>query len=256
MSEASDKSKKIVNGTKPKFALPDPNISLEKHLELIKAYVILSKNGKEGVTYKSFKSLVELSPTIISGNNAFFKEIGIINEVEKQRGAYIPTEPAVRLNTALRWKRDSEIESILSELLRDAWFWNFAKQLLELKEKASRAELKEKLGFESNADPKKHNVSLNVLIDYMLKAGLIIEREGNITLKNKGMGEVASKPPHTGGVDTLQSKQKAESVVLDRDHIKQQFSVLIGVLVTPEMSEEQVRRTIRIILSEIKGANL
>ena len=255
MSKTTDKSKKTVTRTKPKFVLPDPSASFERHLELLKAYVVLSKSGKEGVTYKSFKGYVDLSPFVISSNNAFLKDIGIIEEVEKQRGAYVPTESAIRLYNALKWEKNPEIQSILSDLLKTSWFWSFAKQLLELEGKASRTELKEKLGFESNADPKKHTVSLNVLVDYLLKAGLIVEQDGNIALKSTQEQGAASEPSHIEVLSAIQSTPGTKSEVLGRDPIKQPTTVLIGILVTPEMSEEQIRKTIRIVLSELKGDN-
>ena len=108
--------------------LPDPSTSFEKHLELVKAYVVLSKVARKALTYKSFQRLVDLSPIIISSNNAFLKEIGIIKEVEKQRGAYVPTETAIRLNNALKWQKEPEIQSILSDLLKN--LYGFKKRIL------------------------------------------------------------------------------------------------------------------------------
>jgi hypothetical protein len=253
MSKTTDKSKKTVTRAKPKFVLPDPSASFEKHLELLKAYVVLSKSGKESVTYRSFKGYIDLSPFVISSNNAFLKQIGIIEEVEKQRGAYLPTESAIRLYNALKWEKNIEIQSILGDLLKTSWFWSFAKHLLELKGKVSRTELKEKLGFEANADPKKHIVSLNVLVDYLLKAGLIVEQDGNLTLKpNQEQGAV-SESSHIEVLSAIQSIPGEKSEVLSRDSIKQPTTILIGIFLTPEMSEEQIRKTIRIVLSELKG---
>lgn len=95
--QASNTTKKQVVKSNLKYPLPSKRISFETQLDLIKAYVVVSKDGKEPVNYNSFKSLVDLHPTVISSNNEFFENIGLIKEVKGKRGNYLPTEEAIKL---------------------------------------------------------------------------------------------------------------------------------------------------------------
>ena len=121
-----------------------------------------------------------MHPTIISSNNEFFDNIGLIKKAEGKRGNYLPNEEAIKLSNALKWNKQDEVKSILQELLSTTWFWNVTKQLLDYKGSASRDELLSKLGHESEADPERHTGSLSILIDYMIYCGLIKEQDGKL----------------------------------------------------------------------------
>ena len=145
--ESKNEKKKVVK-INAKYPLPNAKISLKSQIDLIKAYVVVSNSGREPVNYNSFKSLVDIHPTIISGNNEFFVSIGLIKEVEGKRGYYLPNEQAIKLSNALKWNKQEEVKSILQELLSVTWFWNTTKQLLDYKGSASRDDLLNKLGHE------------------------------------------------------------------------------------------------------------
>lgn len=238
MSEREEKGKKARIRTKLQYPLPDSQTSFEKHLDIIKAYVVASKEGKEPVSYRDFKTLVDLQPTRVSGNNKFLENIGLIRKVEGERGKYLPEDVTIRLYNALKWNKEEEIRSILRELLLSLWFWDFTKQLLDHKGTRTRTELRDKLGYESGADPKKHNSALNVLIDYLIYAGLIKEEDGNLA-----HSEPEATPPKEKKV-----KEKEEKLVVT----SAQPLLVLGVLISPEMSEEQIRKAVRIIMDEWK----
>jgi hypothetical protein len=245
VNEQKKETKRVYVKSNPKYALPESRISFDNHLEIIKAYVVVSKNGKEGVTYRNFKTVVDLHPTIISGNNEFFEYVGLIREVEGQRGKYLPTEKAIKLYNALKWKKEEEVKLSLREMLSPLWFWNLTKQVLDVKGSTTRDEIRTKLGYESDADPKKHKTSLNVLIDYLVYAGLIKEDEdGNLTC---GVTEVPSVPPEKlveTPVTKIDSGEKPIPLV--------QPQLVLGILLTPDMSEEQIRKCLRTIMDEWK----
>lgn len=231
---------------KPKLPLPDSKTPFEKHFEILRGYVVGSKEGKVAVSYRDFKGLVTVSPERVSGNNKFFAHVGLIQEAGKTRRKYCPTQKTVELCNALKWN-EQEAKKILAEIMSSSWFWNSANVLLQVRERATKEELVSKLGYDSGADPRKHLSSLNVLLDYLTYAGLIREQNGSFTLgtqptvvESKEMEikeasqEVASKTAMEPRLDVL------------RPHL------LLGVLITPRMSEEDIRRAIRIILDELK----
>ncbi|MCW4009708.1 MAG: hypothetical protein NWF05_03705 [Candidatus Bathyarchaeota archaeon] len=257
-----EKTKKKYIKRNPKYPLPDPHLSFEKHIEIIKAYVVISKNGAEGVSYKSFKTSVDISPTSISGNNEFFKDIGLIKEMEGQRGKYLPSEKALKLYNALKWSKDEEIRLILRDLISDSWFWKLADQLLELKGSITRTALKEKLGYESDADPKKHNISLNILTEYLIRSGLVSEEDGELSYGHEFQGEnetqleAITQNQSVPFLPVIKEKrnEKSTKLVATKDHP----SIIIGVLINPEMPEEQIRSCVRIIMDEwekLRGTN-
>lgn len=238
MTPQENRSKKRRIRTLLKHPLPDNRASFENHLNIIKTYVIVSKEGKEPVNYNSFKTLIDISPQIISGNNKFFVDVGIIKKAEEgARGKYVPTEATINLYNALKWNKEEEIKSLLADILSKSWFWDLTKQLLDVQGTVIKEKLREKLGYASGADPKKHNSSLNVIIEYLLCAGLIKEEEGNITY-NEPANDVPKKKPSKKDVKIVMPSVKAPLV--------------LGVLINPEMSEDQIRKAVTIIYDEWK----
>jgi hypothetical protein len=239
MNEQKESNKKSRARSKLKNPLPDVRISFDKHFEIIKAYAVASDEGKKPISYRDFEKLVSINPQIVSGNNEFFENLGLIKEVEKQRGRYIPTDITLELNNELKWNKTEEAKTTLKKLLSTSWFWNSTKQLLEVKQSVTRTELQEKLGYDSGADPKKHLPALNVIMEYLIYVGLIKEQDDKLTF---GEVEIPSTKPKEK-IELERTIARAESIVPP---------IIFGVLVSPEMSEEQIRNAVRIILDEQK----
>jgi len=178
--------------SKLKRPLPSYNISFEKHFEIIKAYVVASEEGTKPVSWKDFQGLVDVSPANVSSNNKFLEDLGIINEVENKPGSYIPTPKAINLKNAQNWDEEETI-SIIRDLVSGSWFWQSARQLLSVHRKVTKKDLINKLGFDSGADPKKHQPSLEILIKYLQYAGLISEENEEISLGKYGAIEAQRK---------------------------------------------------------------
>lgn len=233
-----------------KYPLPSNDLSFEKHLDILKAYVVSSKEGKEPVSYNNFKTLVDVNPLKISNNNKFFENIGLIKNIDRSKGTYIPQEATLRLYNALKWDKKEEISKILKETLTDSWFWNSAKQLVELKGFVSKKELKDKIGYDVSADPKKHNNALSILIDYLLYAELLKEEDGKISFKI-----ISKKPPvdqhDTNAGPMILAKKEDLSKNENKNIPCQPSNIMIGILINPEMSEEQIRKVIRIVKEEL-----
>lgn len=242
MAEPKIEKKKRVRLT-TKYPLPSNDVSLEKHLDILKAYVVSSKEGKEPVSYNHFKTLVDVHPTQVSKNNKFFENMGFIKNIDRSKGTYIPQDITLRLYNALKWDKKEEVAQILKEVLVNSWFWESAKQLIELKGSVSKKELRDKIGFDSSADPKKHGYALSVLIDYLVYAGILKDEDGKISFC-----KLSNEPKI--------EQQSAISEVTEQKRIPiipvgQISNVIIGILINPEMSEEQIRKVIRIVIDEL-----
>lgn len=206
-------TKRIV--AKLKHPLPSYRISFEKHFEIIKAYVVASKEGKEPVGWKNFQKLVSMHPTLISANNKFFEDLGLIKEIEGKPGMYVPTEKAIEFSKVKDWNEE-EANNILRGFILNSWFWESANQLLNIRRTVDKGELINKLGFDSGADHQKHLPSLNVLVEYLKYVELIKEENGKVTYGKFGAEKAPSlqiKP--AVGTEMVQIAFKDELFAID-----------------------------------------
>jgi len=184
------KAKRVI--TKLKHPLPSYRISFEKHFEIVEAYIKASKNGSKPVSWKDLEEHININPSYVSANNKFLRDLGLINEAEKQPGKYYPTEKAIEFSKVRGWDED-KAKSILRELIIKCWFWESTKRLLKERKKVSEGELLSRLGIDSGADPKKHLPSLKVLLDYLKYVELIREENGTITYGKFGLKQIPTQ---------------------------------------------------------------
>ncbi len=229
-----------------KYPLPAAAVSFERHPEIWKAYVAASKDGKQPVSYSDFGNLT-VSPANVSGNNKFFEHLNLISKVEGELGKYLPTLDAIEICRDLTWKRDDKVRSRLAKLVSRSWFGESAKTLLAIREKVTEDELVKHLGYDSGADPRKHARSLKTLVEYLKFSELLKTEDGFLFMSNSHV------PPHTEVKDLTESPVSIHSEPVEQTQRSTigNPQVLLGVLVTPENSEEQIRKVIRILLEEI-----
>ncbi|MCZ7399152.1 MAG: hypothetical protein O8C62_05630 [Candidatus Methanoperedens sp.] len=165
------KNRRIV--TRTTHSLPDKGSSIETHIKIIKAYVIVTNEGKKAVSYKDFKDLVDFYYGSVSSNNKFLKEFGLIAYVS--HGMYVPTKYAIDFQRFKTWGQEDKALDILRELVKASWFWQVAKQVLLIREDgADEREILNKLGSESKADPERGHIdSLKILLKYLEYVGLV-----------------------------------------------------------------------------------
>jgi len=245
MNTSSKKNVKS-RGIKLKHPIPYHTGTLETHLDIIKAYVIKSREGKEPVSYKDLEPLVP--PKTVSGNNKFFEDLGLIRR--EKRGNYLPTELAIKLSHHYKLGEEEKVKLILREIVLNSWFWNSTKELLDFKDSVTKQELVNKLCSDSGADPHKDALSLNRIIEYMAYSQLLEEEDENFKLKEP--------PKIKETIKSILPEEREEKRVTETGLIvksrRTEFPFFIGLLVTPKMSEEQIRKAVRILLNEIRRA--
>jgi len=136
--KVDDRKKRSI--AKLKHPLPSYQISFEKHFEIIKAYIVASKEGEKPVSWKDFQNLVSFSSEYVSANNKFFEDLGLIKESEKQRGKYNPTPEAIEFSKMRDWDQE-QAKNILRKLILKTWFWESTKQLLIIRQKITKDDL-------------------------------------------------------------------------------------------------------------------
>lgn len=232
-----------------KHPLPSPRISFERQFEVLRAYVAASKDGKEAVGYNDFGKLT-VSPTNVSGNNKFFEHLTLIAKAEGAPGKYVPTKDAIQICKDFAWKKEDNVRSILADLISRSWFGESAKTLLATRGRVTENDLLAQLGYDSGADPEKHMASLKVLVEYLKFSGLIRLEDGLFTAVG-----VLTPPPN------LEIQQPFTNLgtptQAQPDRLQTPYSggppVIVGVFVSADMSEEQIRKTIRIVLEETQN---
>ena len=250
MIEEKEQKKRVV--TELKHPLPDVRVSLDSHFDIIAAYVVAANNGKNNVGYKELAPYLKIDPQMVSGCNKFFQHLGLITTSEKG-GKYTPTRLAVDLQNARKGKNDELIKSILRKILENSWFWTQTRQYLEVNESASRDELIQKLGLTCGADPKKHRRALDKLIEYMQVSDLIQDSDNSFKLNAKTSNELENQ--NVEQKQTEESKQQDNFYQMGTNAVtfhSKPLNISLGLVIDPETSEEQIRKTIRIVVDELK----
>lgn len=199
--------------------LPDYRVTkLKDHLETIKAYYILSNKGDKGLKYTDFKGNVSFHEQKVSGLNKFLEAMGFIEAVKGKPGQYIPTKMLVEFQKALEFNYEDKAKAILREALMKTWFFESVRNVLQMKGKVTINELTQKLGYDSGADPKMHNTSLKILVEYLNYADIIQEEDGEFSLSNVEVSE-EEKPEDNKIIEEpkgeIQNKGKGKLIVKD-----------------------------------------
>ena len=235
-----------------KHPLPDIHASLKSQFDIISAYVIATGNGQKEVVWRELAPYLKINARIVSGCNKFFQHLGLIKISSKSK-KYAPTKLALEMHNARKLKNNELIKSTLQMILYDSWFWIQTKQYLEVNESVRRDELIQKLAISCGADIHKHVRALRVLIEYMLSSDLIKESNGrfelntNLSIKIENQDAKQAQATELTRQDGFNESNKDVAITHSNP-----INVSIGLLVNPQMTEEHIRKSVRIILSEIQ----
>ncbi len=240
--EKTQKKKKI----KSKYSLPSPNLKIETQLEVLKGYCIASDYGQKGVRYTDVSKFVSVAKPNISGCNKFFESIRFLKK-DDNRGKYIPSDEAIDWCKKQEWDKENAKNS-LKPLIEKSWFGEFSKKLISIGPK-SKDELIAKLGEEAEAS-KDDESSLNHIVDYLMDFNIITEKEEKIFLTNKIKTEKTNPKKDTGTIHS-----PVTQVEMDKTTKEYQLNFTIGINISPDMAEKDIRKCVRIVLDEINKVN-
>ena len=157
-----------------------PSAGVEALIRIIKGYAVASNGGENPVNYKDVASATGLNPTVVSANNTFLTESGII--LSPKYGFYVPSEEAVRFARESAWD-EQKAKSHLRRIALNTWYGQVAVQNFATRATLTRDELRRVLGIKcgaSEADAR----ALNVIIDFLNY--LAITSEGDDELIRRG----------------------------------------------------------------------
>lgn len=172
------------NSTDEKI-LPSSMLSMEKQIDILKAFAIFhSKQGK-GATYKEIASIVGASHANVSGTLKFWKNLSLL---EEDNSVYTPSKSLIEFNKKIQWGNEDEAWEMLRSTLNEQWFVLLIKSKFELRDKIRSEDLINSLGSASDASSSNKNIltSIKRILDLLEISKLIInDGQGSYTLNHE-----------------------------------------------------------------------
>ena len=188
--------------------LPSDRHSFDHHFEILKRFVLRSRNGQEGVGADKVEG--EGVPTQAASMNVrFLRDVGLLNVTE--RAQYVPTAPAIKFVNA-RSVDDNRAKPILRELVAKTWFAELAQEYLRLDPVMSEDRFIGELALACETDKAKKGASLKVILEYLLYTGIVVRDERGLSL-GSGATPTAVDPsptsPAMGSTPAVSAPQPA-----------------------------------------------
>lgn len=157
-------------------AVPFYNLSLEKQLNVVKAYVVFYEKNKKAAEYKEIAPIAGVHPTQVSGCRKFWRSVKMLEPKDK---GDVPTNVAIEYAKKIEWGQKEEAWKSLAYHLRDVWFVKHIVMIYRLHELLTEEELINILG--SGADIPQRDAktlaSLKILIALLEKSFILLKDE-------------------------------------------------------------------------------
>lgn len=198
--------------SRPTRFLPSERITFSRQLDILRGWAAASGPLRKAVTNVEVAKIVNMQPSTVSMNNAFYSSVGLLS---KSEGGYAPAEEVTAFLRAYEWNKETAPQK-LAPLLEKAWFYQALASKLEFGAR-TESDCLQDMGDASNAGQDYKN-NLRMLLDYLLAVGLV-QRDG--TLIKKGSANMAtSQLPPSASVESSIPTPKPETGVLVSDSPK------------------------------------
>jgi hypothetical protein len=157
---------------RPSKILPTERLTVERQLEILRAYAAASSHGSKAVTLEEVAGVVEMAPTTVSLANAFLASVGFISKTDS---GFMPAPEVVSFLRAHEWNPESSSQK-LSPVVEKSWFFQAIKPRLSFNATPEDAVI-DKLAEAATAPPE-YKRNLQMLIEFAVAAGLL-QRDGN-----------------------------------------------------------------------------
>jgi hypothetical protein len=234
-------------GKDKEFILPYQSPQIQKQVEILKAYCILSEERKRPVQYKEVAELVGISDVTISGNHKFFVYCGFL---ESSNGDYLPSEQLMKLTNRIEWKKLEEARQILRIMFEKKWFSDYLSNLLQSKGEMTKDKIINELGVLIGAKRSQNILRrLNILFEWIKYAGIIHESTDNTYKLNESMAAETNKKP----LD--ESLEKPKTIFVAKTKIPKEIkcSLILAINITPETTREELKNMIELAIECTAG---
>jgi len=156
--------------------LPFYNLSLEKQINVMKAYVAFYDKNKKAAHYKDIASVAGVHHTQASGCRKFWRSLGILEEKD---GVDIPTKVALEFVRKLEWDKEDEAWKLFRNHIMNTWFVTYVVMTMRLQKTMSEDELINSLGSAAGIHRKGPHIveSLHILLELLMQSRIINEDE-------------------------------------------------------------------------------
>lgn len=165
-----------------------PASSFEEILKIIQAYA----NEKEGVSLSldDISQSTGVPRTVVSANNGFFVQIGLITEGNKKSA----TDTGRSLGRAYISKIDDEIERIWKEVVAENDFLNRMISAVRIRNGMDRSSFLNHIIYSSGQkDTKQNRTGAGAIIEIMKTVNILSETDGKLTIAETSETENINK---------------------------------------------------------------
>lgn len=215
------KSKELKEGV----YLPYSVLATNKQVDILKSLVDKYHKEHRAISYKDIGG-IHASKANVSGSLSFYANIGWLI---KSGNEYTPSENLIHYFKGLnKGKSQKELSQLLLQncsVAKEIIF--FIKQKFKSDRENIVKYLGTKFGF-----LEKDKKSLNRLLDLLISLEILKMDDDGSLFQEEG--------------------EKVETKVIPMSATQESVNICIGIMLTPEMSEDQMRKSIRIVLEEIR----
>lgn len=229
------KSKNLGEGVYLPFKL-----AIKKQINILKSLVDKYEKEHRSISYKDIGD-IHASKTNVSSSLSFYANISWLI---KSGAKYTPSENLICYFKGL--DKEKSRKELSQLLLQNCGVIEGIKFFIKQKSKSNRESIIKYLGTRFGL-LEKDRKSLNKLLDLLIFLEILeIDDNGNLFLKE------AEEDTAPTAIPQERQKEKVEFKKLPIFATQEKVNVCIGIMLTPEMTEEQMRKSIRIVLEEIR----
>jgi len=189
---------------KPTKFLPSERITFTRQLDVLRGWAAASGPLRKVVSNVEVAKVVDMQPSTVSLNNAFYSSVGLLNRAD---GGYAPAEDVTAFLRAYDWNKETAAQK-LAPILSKSWFYEALASKLEFGSR-SEAECLQDLGDAANAS-QEYKANLRMLLEYLQAVGLI-QRDGDM-IKKGGVNVATSSTQASYAESPASSKQDTVNV--------------------------------------------
>src|SRR2546430_1817053 len=128
-----------------RFPLPSERFSFETHFEILRQFVVRTKQGIESVGADAVEGGA-VPKQAAALNVRFLTSLGLLKQDENSKTKYAPTPTAIRV-VSTRSVSDDKARPILRPLVESSWFGEFTKNLFNTRPVTSEDEFVKELAI-------------------------------------------------------------------------------------------------------------
>ena len=196
--------------SKPVKVLPSDRLSLEKQLEVLRAFVVASEaESGAPVTNEQAGKIIGMAAMTVVVVNAFFKDIGLLSRTDS--GLFSPSQAAKDYQAAYEWDK-TKAGLKLATAFEDKWFAQILTPRLKMRS-LKKADALAVLAEASKCSPE-YQPQLEMILNFLSVAG-IVSFDGDEIRAAGDVGDRKQERKNGGGSDDPPPPPPKEGIIPD-----------------------------------------